>query len=1090
MTAQLPSNRPGLDEPGAASKPLRDASAKPVQRRLLIPLAAVLLLLVGGSGAVLLCMQRDNLERSSREKLAEASYNLEERLEEQTRTLSALEDGLLANAGLTDALKAQDRDRLLVDYEPILTQFRAEHGITHLYFHRPDRVNLLRVHKPEKNGDLIDRFTAREAERTGKTASGIELGQLGTFTLRVVRPVLDGDALVGYLELGKEIEDILAGIHDRRGVELAVSIHKNALKREKWEAGMKMLGREGDWDRFPNEVLIYVSLPHFPVKAERFVGEAGHTHGDLAAGTAFGGKTWRVLVAPLTDVSGAEVGDLLIFHDTSEAVAHFNRLLAVASGAALVLLAVLIGLLYNALRRVDRGVLAREADLARSERFQRTLTETSPDFIFVLDRDMTIRMVNRLLPGHRVEDVVGHSVLSLISPEYQDSMREAFGQALETRELRSVETSVRLPDGEHFFLNRLNPLPDADEEQAVLLISTDITERKRAENAVAARAVELEQRTVELEKSRRVAMGMMEDAETARNVAEAAREGLRGAKDYTDNIIRSMIDMLVVVAPDGTIRTVNEATCSVLGYPEEELIAQPASLLFSEEEEEEEEEEEDTAQLIVSQEALPFKRTVLRRLVKDGAISSIERTFCAKSGHTIPVLMSGSVMRDNDGTIRGIVCVAQDITERKRAEEAVRESEERHRAITETAQDAIITANAEGIICLWNSAAEKVFGFTASEAIGKNMMDLIVPPQYHEAKRRGLAEFARTGRGLAVDNTLELTASRKDGTEFPIEISVSGYRDQEGFVAVALVRDITERALLQSQLTQAQKLESIGQLAAGIAHEINTPTQFIGDNIRFLHDAFADLRALLAKYAQLHEVSRSDSPSSDLLAEVDAAVADADVEYLMEEVPKAIDQSLEGVGRVATIVRSMKEFSHPGGADKQPADLNRAIESTITVARNEWKYVAEMVTDFDSSLPLVPCLVGDFNQVILNMIINAAHAIRDMVGDNTGEKGTITLTTRRDGDWAEIRISDTGTGMTEEVRAKIFDPFFTTKTVGKGTGQGLAIAHTVVVKKHGGRIDMQSEVGRGTTFIIRLPIEPEPAEEPATECHEEAHSIR
>ncbi len=234
----------------------------------------------------------------------------------------------------------------------------------------------------------------------------------------------------------------------------------------------------------------------------------------------------------------------------------------------------------------------------------------------------------------------------------------------------------------------------------------------------------------------------------------------------------------------------------------------------------------------------------------------------------------------------------------------------------------------------------------------------------------------------------------------------------------------------------------------------------------------------------------ADRRGSELVAEVDASVAEADVEYLMEEVPKAIDQSLEGVQRVATIVRSMKEFSHPGGADKQPADLNRAIESTITVARNEWKYVAEMVTDFDASLPLVPCLVGDFNQVILNMIINAAHAIRHVVGDNTGEKGTITLTTRRDGDWAEIRLSDTGTGMPAEVRAKIFDPFFTTKDVGKGTGQGLAIARAVVVKKHGGRIDVESEVGQGTTFIIRLPIEPEPAEEPATECHEETHSIR
>jgi len=295
---------------------------------------------------------------------------------------------------------------------------------------------------------------------------------------------------------------------------------------------------------------------------------------------------------------------------------------------------------------------------------------------------------------------------------------------------------------------------------------------------------------------------------------------------------------------------------------------------------------------------------------------------------------------------------------------------------------------------------------------------------------------------------------------------------------------------VHTQLLQAQKLESIGQLAAGIAHEINTPTQFVGDNIRFLHDAFSDLRTLLAKYEQLLEASRENQPPPELVAEADAAVEEADVEYLTEEVPKAIDQSLEGVERVAKIVRSMKEFSHPGGEDKQAADLNKAIETTVTVARNEWKYVTEMVTDFDPSLPLVPCLIGDFNQVVLNMIINAAHSIKDVVGHNTGKKGTITIATRQDGDWAKICISDTGTGMPAEIRSKVFDPFFTTKDVGKGTGQGLAIAHTVIVKKHGGRIDVESEVGRGTTFIIRLPIESALDEQAGVECREEAHSLR
>jgi signal transduction histidine kinase len=179
------------------------------------------------------------------------------------------------------------------------------------------------------------------------------------------------------------------------------------------------------------------------------------------------------------------------------------------------------------------------------------------------------------------------------------------------------------------------------------------------------------------------------------------------------------------------------------------------------------------------------------------------------------------------------------------------------------------------------------------------------------------------------------------------------------------------------------------------------------------------------------------------------------------------------VERVATIVKAMKEFSHPGSAEMKAVDLNHAIESTLTISRNEWKYVADTATEFDPHLPVVRCLPGEFNQVILNLVVNAAHAISD-VKTRGRQKGRIIVTTRRDGDWAEIRVRDTGTGIPEAVRGRIFTPFFTTKEVGRGTGQGLAIAHTVVVKKHGGTLDFETEEGKGTTFIIRLPIDGAP----------------
>jgi signal transduction histidine kinase len=275
-------------------------------------------------------------------------------------------------------------------------------------------------------------------------------------------------------------------------------------------------------------------------------------------------------------------------------------------------------------------------------------------------------------------------------------------------------------------------------------------------------------------------------------------------------------------------------------------------------------------------------------------------------------------------------------------------------------------------------------------------------------------------------------------------------------------------------------MESIGQLAAGIAHEINTPAQYVGDNTRFLQDAFADLCRLLQSYVELLDMSKANTVTPQLIAAVESTAAEVDSEYLLTEIPRAIEQSLQGIERIAKIVRAMKEFSHPGTEEKVEIDLNHAIETTITVARNEWKYVAEMVTDFDATLPPVRCLPGELNQVILNLIVNAAHAITDVVRDGNNGKGTITVGTRGGGDWVEIRVSDTGTGIPEAIRLKVFDPFFTTKGVGKGTGQGLAIAHAVIVDKHGGTITYETEMGRGTTFLIRLPLLVPAVEQEAT----------
>jgi two-component system, NtrC family, sensor kinase len=272
------------------------------------------------------------------------------------------------------------------------------------------------------------------------------------------------------------------------------------------------------------------------------------------------------------------------------------------------------------------------------------------------------------------------------------------------------------------------------------------------------------------------------------------------------------------------------------------------------------------------------------------------------------------------------------------------------------------------------------------------------------------------------------------------------------------------------ELRQAQKLESVGRLASGIAHEINTPIQFVGDNTRFLEDSFASIKALLDKFAELRNAAASGAVSADLLREVQRVEHETDCAYLLDEIPQAIRQTMEGVDRVATIVRAMKEFAHPEGKAMMQADLNKALLSTMTVARNEWKYVADIETEL-GELPLVVCNVDDLNQVFLNLLVNAAHAIADVVKD--GGKGGIAIRTAAEGDKVHISIADTGAGIPEAIRTKVFDPFFTTKEVGRGTGQGLAIARSVIVDRHKGNLTFESEVGKGTTFHIWLPVSPE-----------------
>jgi PAS domain S-box-containing protein len=388
-------------------------------------------------------------------------------------------------------------------------------------------------------------------------------------------------------------------------------------------------------------------------------------------------------------------------------------------------------------------------------------------------------------------------------------------------------------------------------------------------------------------------------------------------------------------------------------------------------------------------------------------------------------------------------------------------SQSRLSVVVEHSPDALMLAGGNGTIRFVNPAAEALLGESRTALVGCDMWSLLHPDD--------LAVVRGSGTRTTKPVTYHPCRIRGRGADTwtGVEAIVDYVREHDGSRSIVFnARDVSERVRLELDLRHAQKLESVGRLAAGIAHEINTPIQFVGDNARFLQSAFADLSRLRAAYEELGAAAENLAPCADALRAIREVARDIDVDFLSEEAPMALAQTLEGITRVANIVRAMKAFGHPGTEEKMPADLNEAITNTLIVANNEIKYVADVAPDL-GELPLVRCHLGDINQVVLNLVVNAAHAIR---AADRG-RGLIRVSTRLENGQAVIVVADNGTGVPADIADKLFDQFFTTKDVGTGTGQGLALVRTLVVDRHGGTIDFTSEPGVGTAFTVRLPVD-------------------
>lgn len=474
------------------------------------------------------------------------------------------------------------------------------------------------------------------------------------------------------------------------------------------------------------------------------------------------------------------------------------------------------------------------------------------------------------------------------------------------------------------------------------------------------------------------------------------------------------------------------------------------------------------------------------RVMSEGITVSIANNtlMIARDGTERMIANSCAPIRNTDETLLGAVLVLRDVTSEYQRQEQLRESEDRYRALFEGVGEGILMIDKETHACMHsNEKWRNMFGYGPEEVLRLSLPELH-PPETHQETLKDFEE----GAPGTVSNASALPCLHKDGTIFYSDIrgtiiSINNRLFKVGFFSDVsrnleyekeLESEKTLREKAEVELLHAQKLQSVGQLAAGVAHEINTPIQFVGDNVHFLKDSLSEMIPLLGQLDQFRKSQPEPATETSQLTSIVEAVEKIDVPFLTVELPKAIEQTLQGVDRVATIVRAMKDFSHPDMAEKMALDVNKALDTTLTVARNELKYVADVVTEFQDNLPIIDGHPGELNQVFLNLLVNAAHSIQDVV-DAGGERGEITVRTKQDGNSVLISVSDTGKGIPEHVQHRIFDPFFTTKQVGKGTGQGLAIARSVVIDKHGGKIWFETEENKGTTFFVRLPMETEKA---------------
>ncbi len=723
------------------------AGGKQVSGMLLLPLVAVLAVLIACFGGILVWQQDNHIEDILARDMKSIPSRIQETLLRQQRGLNAILTVVANNPAMRDALRAKDARRLLADYGKPFEQLRRDNGVTHFYFHGPDRINILRVHQPERSGDLIDRITAKEAARTGETTGGIELGPLGTLTLRVVKPIFDKGELIGYVELGKEVEDVLDQVASAPGIQLALTIHKDAIQRSGWESGMEMLGRTPQWDDFPNDVVVYTSRAHFPKEFEGFIGEAHHNHDRTTDEVQWDGRSWRVMVHPFDDVSGKHVSDIIIAYDITPQTAAFAHITEIALALTAPVIIMLLGFVYILLRRTDKGIEEQKEALARSERQYRMLVESSMFAVLVTTpEDGRVLYANDYvlrLFGFTLDKAVKATTASF----WQDPEdRSAFIERLRREgKVNDFECALRTTAGEPRDALMSASLIDYNGRTAIFTVFVDITERKKAEKKLATMASvfqNIEDAIAVKDKDLRI---------VAANSAFAKAFGFASPEDMVGKTDPEVFKM----PPD---------TEPVRTYIDDDLRAQK----------------------------LPPGEIIIR-----------EEPLILPSGKRLHVLTKKFPIYDNDGKLLGAGLLSVDITKRKRVEDAVCEQ----RMLLETILDAIpapvVYKDVSGTYLGCNRAFESYTGLQKREILGKTASDLTS----REAAEHSMLkdqEVLKEGKQIVYEESTQ----HWDGSQRQLMIYKAPYANAEGVAAgvVAAFIDITDRKQAEDAMREQRML--------------------------------------------------------------------------------------------------------------------------------------------------------------------------------------------------------------------------------------------------------------------------------------------